>query len=662
MGRTDGQDGADKRTGTSKSDKGEKSVKKSREFMRGKAKKQYTVEEKKAIIKLIEEGAKTCDIVRQLNVPESSVRNMRKRKDEIKATLKVTEKFFCGGVGGARRAMHSTTENNRLLVMTEHYVMKWLARRLKENVSVDGPEIRGQAVKIYKALCVKKGVSNPALFTASRGWLHRFRKRCDVKLAYYHGEVASADASAAIDYPKVARELIEEGGYTLEQIFNCDETGVNWKKSPKSTYVPKGHRQAAGTKIAKDKFTVLLTTNVTGDFMMKPVILYKYAKPHSFRNCDMNNLPNCVWYNNQSGYMNSDIALKWFDERFVPGTRDYCKRKNLAFKVLLFMDNAPGHPKYLAGRHPAVQVVFLPPNTTSKLQPLDQELIANVKLLFYGMLHKTMREMTDSQVELRQIEEGGSSNSEPEPDEIEPAEMSVKAFWHQFKIKQAVDYVCAAWRKITVATVKHAWHPLLPHLDLTQADRQQQEVLARETTALVRAAPGMSSVSQSDVEELILTSDSEQTIEDMMNQDEEREDGEGIQDRDEPQLGEPTTSEYSELLGLLGVFEGKINNLRFDTRDDAMELLKKLTSVVNKKFNDKINARQQSLITSYMRKENARREAARRAVVNDTDDPDTLPVFDTDEEVDFEGFDDEVIEAMRIDEEARKRGAGIESE
>ncbi|KAK3866331.1 hypothetical protein Pcinc_028132 [Petrolisthes cinctipes] len=114
---------------------------------------------------------------------------------------------------------------------------------------------------------------------------------------------------------------MEEGEYTPDQVFNCDETGVYWKKSPKATYAHKNLRQAAGTKMAKDRFSVLLCCNASGDFKMKPVIIYKYAKPHSYRHCDMNNLPNCVWYSNNSGYMTATLSLKWLDNTLVPQTR-----------------------------------------------------------------------------------------------------------------------------------------------------------------------------------------------------------------------------------------------------------------------------------------------------------------------------------------------------
>ena len=49
-------------------------------------------------------------------------------------------------------------------------------------------------------------------------------------------------------------------------------------------------------------------------------------------------------------------------------------------KVLLFLDNAPSHPTQLKLEN--VKVQFLPPNTTSHCQPMDQGIIQAMKLKF----------------------------------------------------------------------------------------------------------------------------------------------------------------------------------------------------------------------------------------------------------------------------------------
>ena len=302
-------------------------------------------------------------------------------------------------------------------MITEHYVYLWLTRRLNEGVSVDGQCIRETAREYYVGVCRKKNIRNPPQFTASKGWLQRFKSRCALKHAKYQGEISSADKEGAEAYIPVAKEIVLEGNYSPHQLFNCDETGVYWRRTPSSTFIPKEIKQAPGKKLAKDKFSVLLTCNASGDCKMKPLVIYKHAKPHSYRNMDMKKLPNCYWLHNSSGYMTQALSVEWFDKYFVPDAKKYCEGKGIAFKVVLFLDNAPGHAQYLVDRHPSVQVVFLPPNTTSVLQPLDQELIANVKLIFYGYLHQKMRLMTDKRTELSATQEevsGKTSSDEPD--------------------------------------------------------------------------------------------------------------------------------------------------------------------------------------------------------------------------------------------------------
>ncbi|XP_017797049.1 PREDICTED: tigger transposable element-derived protein 1-like, partial [Habropoda laboriosa] len=58
----------------------------------------------------------------------------------------------------------------------------------------------------------------------------------------------------------------------------------------------------------------------------------------------------------------------------------YLSKKGLPFKAHLLIDNAPGHPQDL--QHENVQVVFLPKNMTSLLQPLDQGIISTFKALY----------------------------------------------------------------------------------------------------------------------------------------------------------------------------------------------------------------------------------------------------------------------------------------
>ena len=83
------------------------------------------------------------------------------------------------------------------------------------------------------------------------------------------GEAASGDEKAASEFPKALAEIIREGGYSVFQVFNVDETGLFWKCMPNRMYIAK-EKSAPGHKVSKERLTLLLGGNAAGDFKLKP--------------------------------------------------------------------------------------------------------------------------------------------------------------------------------------------------------------------------------------------------------------------------------------------------------------------------------------------------------------------------------------------------------
>lgn len=69
---------------------------------------------------------------------------------------------------------------------------------------------------------------------------------------------------------------------------------------------------------------------------------------------------------------------------FPPSVKKHLQEENLPLKCLLVMDNAPAHPTGLEDdlsvKFDFIKVQFLPSNTISLIQPIDQQVISDLKI------------------------------------------------------------------------------------------------------------------------------------------------------------------------------------------------------------------------------------------------------------------------------------------
>ncbi|XP_003741333.1 tigger transposable element-derived protein 6-like [Galendromus occidentalis] len=84
------------------------------------------------------------------------------------------------------------------------------------------------------------------------------------------------------------------------------------------------------------------------------------------------------WEANPKAWMTGAIFEKWLD-------KFNARMQSLGGKVLMLVDNAPC-PCHIRRSMSNVHLLFLPPNMTSKLQPLEQGIIQAFKLQYRGLM------------------------------------------------------------------------------------------------------------------------------------------------------------------------------------------------------------------------------------------------------------------------------------
>ncbi len=395
-----------------------------------------TLEQKLDIVKLHGERASQAKIAREKNISDSSVRLIIKKKDQYKKHGIATASYLSKSIYKNRSTIMENME--RLLSI-------WVEDLNQKRIPLSEMEIQAKARSLYSDLKKENGTENEegggtsSNFNASRGWFYRFKKRTGLHNVRIVGESASADKDAALRYPQELKDIIQNGGYKDEQIFNVDETGLFWKKLPTHTFISANEKSCPGYKVSKDRLTLLLGGNAAGDFKLKPMLVYRAENPRALKGYSKNTLP-VLWRANKKAWVTKVLFEDWFTNYFCPVTEKYCAENGLDFKILLLLDNAPGHPTALSDLNEHVQISFLPPNTTSLIQPMDQGVIATFKAYY---LRRTLAQAIQA------------TKGENAP--------SLTEFWKSYNIRNVISNIGEAWLEVTASNMRAVWKHIIPH-------------------------------------------------------------------------------------------------------------------------------------------------------------------------------------------------------
>uniref|UniRef100_A0A0D9RS35 DDE-1 domain-containing protein n=1 Tax=Chlorocebus sabaeus TaxID=60711 RepID=A0A0D9RS35_CHLSB len=314
------------------------------------------------MIKLSEEGMlKAKRGKAKLLIPNSQVMNAKEKlPKEIRSATPVNTQMI-------RKQNSLIADVEKVIHQTGHSIPS------SQNL------IQSKALIFSHSLKAERGESAEEKLEASRGCFMRFKERSHLHNKKVQGEAASADVEAA--------KIIDEGGYSKQLIFNVDKKAFYWKEMPSRTFITK-EKSIPGFKASKDRMT-LLGVNAAVNFKKKP-LTYHSENPRALKKYAESTL------SNNKAWMIAPLFTAWFTGYLKPTLETYC-RKIISFKILLLIDNAPGHPRALREIYKKINV-FMPANITSILQPMDShnKTLRDKQLLLLNEQRKWFLEMAST--------------------------------------------------------------------------------------------------------------------------------------------------------------------------------------------------------------------------------------------------------------------------
>lgn len=294
-------------------------------------------------------------------------------------------------------------------------------------------------------------------FHGSNKWLSAFMKQYHLSVQKPCGESAKVNKDIVSNWLEENKALLEQ--YSPRDIYNADETGFYYRCLPSRTIELKGQKCHGGS-MSKERVTALVCCNMDGTDKTELLIIGVSKSPRCFpkkrknENYSLAQLK-CHYRSQKNAWMDRSIFSEWLlmlESKFAKENR----------QVLLLLDNFSGHkvPSVEVNlKH--IKVLFLPADTTSVCQPLDQGIIHSLKSIYKSDL---------LQFYWTQL------NSQPKGTKLKPV-----------NLRHGINLLISAWESVKSETISncfrhgltgiHSTEPISPDLTLTEIPIISKEVL-----------------------------------------------------------------------------------------------------------------------------------------------------------------------------------------
>lgn len=315
-----------------------------------KQRRQISIADKKQILSLVDQGIPKTLIASQFNVERTTVTNIVKIRDKIEglADTRCLKKIKEAKI--IRNSKHNGT-NQAVWIWFQEF------RAAYPLLPISIELVKTKAIAFHESLCPNND------FSASNGWYYKWAAQYNIRSLKCTGEKGTAPTEEVDPFIEDLLKTIRREELDLAQVYNFDETALQYRAIPSRSLVSHLEKSATTFKALKDRLTISPCYNVTGSHKLKLQVIGKSKKPRYFTSGPPDDV---VYMSSANAWQTQNLFKDWFLNSFVPEVREFQEENGMSGKAILLLDNASPHTP-LESEDGFIRTLQLPSNTTSSL-------------------------------------------------------------------------------------------------------------------------------------------------------------------------------------------------------------------------------------------------------------------------------------------------------
>ncbi|KAF1327708.1 Jerky protein, partial [Globisporangium splendens] len=301
------------------------------------------------------EGPSNRKLAEEFNVDEATIRH-------IKANAATIEQRALSVPVDIRQTTFRAGKTK--FADLETIIAEWIDVSRRCNEEIPPAIVRKKALEVAAELEIPDGE-----FKATVSWYNGFCKRQGV------GTATPVDN---------LEEIITS--YDPNNVYTVDETGLFYRLLPRAHLLLPGEDTITekGKQKTMERVSLVLCCNATGTERLPVSMISKQKAPRCMT-------PGTEWplpvFHQAKSWIDAKVFTKWFDTLFLPHVAQRHGAGDSS-KVLLLLDNAPGHP--ISFEKGNIRVVALPPNNKAWLPPMEMGVFTALKNRYKWKLIKDL--------------------------------------------------------------------------------------------------------------------------------------------------------------------------------------------------------------------------------------------------------------------------------